>query len=485
MRHAVWLSLLGVIALVLGVGAARAAGGLATTTTTDTTTTDTTTTDTTTTDTTTTDTTTTGTTTTTATTTGTTTTPSFAALAPSSLPAGCVGAGALALARPTQQVVAFGTPASALGPSVYETSSGSVLSLRSSTSGGSTCKSETVTLNWVSLFGGAITARSVKGTDGKGMVAGLEVNGVAVVVRAGQTVAVDGWGRLSLGVMVGRVRAPLVVRLTHAHDSLPAGTAIALAFAASARPVQKPRLQSRAHHKHRRHPRRPPPAFRSGTSPLLAGDALTPAARRNPVVSLAVRYLGVPYQWGGATPKVGFDCSGLVKYVFGQFGVSLPHFAASQFYSPDAISVTPKQLHAGDLVFFTGSDGTRKEPGHVGIYIGDGYLIDAPHTGAFVQVDNLDERWFANNYVGARRIVAGAHIARPLADMSTDASSVPTLPRVDLLELVEQTLGEPRAVAHTSAQPAAPWKGAGLGVVSFGLLAGVAVAFRRRRRTPE
>ena len=57
------------------------------------------------------------------------------------------------------------------------------------------------------------------------------------------------------------------------------------------------------------------------------------------------------------------------------------------------------------VVFFTGSDGTRKEPGHVGIYVGDGYLIDAPHTGSFVRIDSLDERWFADNYVAAKRIL--------------------------------------------------------------------------------
>ena len=114
---------------------------------------------------------------------------------------------------------------------------------------------------------------------------------------------------------------------------------------------------------------------------------------------MAMQYLGVPYQWGGASPKTGFDCSGLVTYVFAKLGVSLPHYAAAQWYSPDAVWVSPQRLQPGDLVFFIGSDGTRKMPGHVGIYVDDGYFIDAPHTGAFVRIDSLGEGWFANEYV--------------------------------------------------------------------------------------
>lgn len=128
--------------------------------------------------------------------------------------------------------------------------------------------------------------------------------------------------------------------------------------------------------------------------------------RDNPVVSIALRYLGVPYLWGGARPRTGFDCSGLVQYVFGQLGVPLVHYAASQWHSPGGVWIPPDRLQAGDLVFFTGSDGTRHAPGHVGIYIRDGYFIDAPHTGSFVRVDSLDERTFADEYVGARSVAS-------------------------------------------------------------------------------
>jgi len=119
------------------------------------------------------------------------------------------------------------------------------------------------------------------------------------------------------------------------------------------------------------------------------------------VVSIAAQYLGVPYLWAGATPR-GFDCSGLVQYVFAQLGISLPHNTVAQWHSPEAVSVPRNQLQPGDLVFFNGLD-------HVGIYIGNGYLIDAPHTGADVRIDNLRQGWYAARYDGAKRI-AGAQI---------------------------------------------------------------------------
>lgn len=109
-------------------------------------------------------------------------------------------------------------------------------------------------------------------------------------------------------------------------------------------------------------------------------------------VSIAMQYLGVPYVWGGASPS-GFDCSGLVMYVYAQMGVYLPHSAAAQFYSGTPISSS--QLAPGDLVFF------GSPISHVGIYIGGGSMIHAPFEGATVSITSI---WAVGGYSGACRI---------------------------------------------------------------------------------
>src|SRR5437773_1245972 len=118
-----------------------------------------------------------------------------------------------------------------------------------------------------------------------------------------------------------------------------------------------------------------------------------PPSTDSSVVSIAMRYLGTPYVWGGASPS-GFDCSGLVMYVFSQVGVSLPHSSYSQYGMGSPVS--RDQLQPGDLVFFDGL-------GHVGIYVGGGSFIHAPHTGDVVKISSISG-WYASTYVGARRI---------------------------------------------------------------------------------
>ena len=105
--------------------------------------------------------------------------------------------------------------------------------------------------------------------------------------------------------------------------------------------------------------------------------------------SIALRYLGVPYVWGGASPS-GFDCSGLVMYVYAQLGISLPHYTVAQWNATLPIS-SPEP---GDLVFFNGL-------GHVGIYIGGGRFVNAPHTGSVVRIDSMSS---FGGYDGARRV---------------------------------------------------------------------------------
>ena len=137
----------------------------------------------------------------------------------------------------------------------------------------------------------------------------------------------------------------------------------------------------------RRRPPRPRPPRRPTSAPVSGGH---PEA-----ASIALQYLGIKYQWGGASPGTGFDCSGLVMYVYAQLGVQLPHFAAGQYGygSP----VPRDQLQPGDLVFFDGLS-------HVGIYIGNGQMVHAPQTGDVVKITALSD--FGSRYVGAADLSA-------------------------------------------------------------------------------
>jgi cell wall-associated NlpC family hydrolase len=111
------------------------------------------------------------------------------------------------------------------------------------------------------------------------------------------------------------------------------------------------------------------------------------------VVGYAKKFIGVPYVWGGTSPR-GFDCSGFVRYVYAHFGVSLPHSSYAQF--GDGHRVRRGSLRPGDLVFFDAV-------GHVGIYIGNGRFIHAPHSGTRVTIQPLGG-WYSARFSGARRL---------------------------------------------------------------------------------
>ena len=125
----------------------------------------------------------------------------------------------------------------------------------------------------------------------------------------------------------------------------------------------------------------PPPPVSVPTGGSGAGHAAA--------ASIALRYLGVPYVYGGASPS-GFDCSGLVMYVYAQLGISLPHYTVAQWNATQPVS-SPAP---GDLVFFNGL-------GHVGIYLGGGRFVNAPHTGSVVRIDSISS---FGGYDGARRV---------------------------------------------------------------------------------
>ena len=114
------------------------------------------------------------------------------------------------------------------------------------------------------------------------------------------------------------------------------------------------------------------------------------------VVGYARGLLGIPYRYGGDSPQSGFDCSGLVRFVYGHFGIALPHSSYADFDLGRRVS--RGQLRPGDLVFFDGV-------GHVGMYVGGGRFIPAPHTGTRVQVTSLADPWYRTSYDGARRLL--------------------------------------------------------------------------------
>lgn len=141
-----------------------------------------------------------------------------------------------------------------------------------------------------------------------------------------------------------------------------------------------------------------------------AGITVTPGSP----VETALAYHGVPYLWGGASPS-GFDCSGLIMYVFAQHGVNLPHYSGSQFLLGEKIP--PAALQPGDVVFF------GSPIHHVGMYVGGGYFIHAPRTGDFVKLSPLADR---SDYAGARRYAWRPRTTAPAGVGPIAYSTIPT-----------------------------------------------------------
>jgi hypothetical protein len=111
------------------------------------------------------------------------------------------------------------------------------------------------------------------------------------------------------------------------------------------------------------------------------------------IVAYARHFLGIRYSWGGTSPGTGFDCSGLVRFVYGHFGIALPHSSWGDLVRGHRVG--RRWLRPGDLVFFAGAS-------HVGIYAGSGRFIDAPHSGAVVRITTM-HGWYGASYYGARR----------------------------------------------------------------------------------
>ena len=149
---------------------------------------------------------------------------------------------------------------------------------------------------------------------------------------------------------------------------------------------------------------------------LLAGCASAPATvgrhpglsreasqARAEVQARALDLIGVPYRYGGSSPATGFDCSGLIHYVYRDVaGIDLPRTTAGlgalKTEKPPANALLP-----GDLVLFRVKGGRKVN--HVGIYVGDGRFVHAPSSGGRVRLDRLDDRYWQRGFTGARRVL--------------------------------------------------------------------------------
>lgn len=124
-------------------------------------------------------------------------------------------------------------------------------------------------------------------------------------------------------------------------------------------------------------------------------------ASANAVLMRAISLVGTPYRYGGNTPQGGFDCSGLVNYVYrDMLDLRLPR-TSSELAKVQGPKVAPERLAAADLVFF----GSRGNVSHVGIYVGEGRFVHAPSSGGTVRLDRLDGPYWREHYSGARRVL--------------------------------------------------------------------------------
>jgi cell wall-associated NlpC family hydrolase len=142
-------------------------------------------------------------------------------------------------------------------------------------------------------------------------------------------------------------------------------------------------------------PRQPGPPAAEVAPPAGIGQVSDPV--RSQVVFTALQMVGVPYRWGGSTPD-GFDCSGLVQYVYSNAGLRLPRTAAAQMDA--SAPVTLENAQAGDLLFFR--DGGRTS--HVAIYLGQGRFVHAPSTGNQVSLDSFGNSYWRMRFARAGRV---------------------------------------------------------------------------------
>jgi cell wall-associated NlpC family hydrolase len=144
-------------------------------------------------------------------------------------------------------------------------------------------------------------------------------------------------------------------------------------------------------------------ACASGPSPRAGRPPPPPdSIAANDVLMRAIGLVGTPYHYGGNSPEGGFDCSGLVQFVFrDSAGLRLPR-STRELVAIDAPAVVRGDLQPGDLVFFHPGGGGAS---HIGIYVGEGRFVHAPSAGGTVRLDLLDTPYWRAAYAGARRVL--------------------------------------------------------------------------------
>ncbi|KAF1069399.1 MAG: Murein DD-endopeptidase MepH [Pseudomonas citronellolis] len=151
----------------------------------------------------------------------------------------------------------------------------------------------------------------------------------------------------------------------------------------------------------------PPPAPPPVVNAPVSSDLGSQAA--NDVLMRAIGLVGTPYRWGGNTPDGGFDCSGLIDYVYRDtLGLQLPR-STREMIGMSAPNIGRGELQSGDVVFFATAGG--RSVSHAGIYVGEGRFVHAPRTGGTVRLDSLDNVYWQKAFLNAKRVLASQSVA--------------------------------------------------------------------------